>query len=902
MMIAQRWQKVPRWAQHLIAAGLLAASSWAFLGVAGSLPQCPDFHIHAQLTGDAAELQGYVDSACSSLRAADVDRSLYLDFGLALLYGLSLSLALSMWWPLGWRTKGFREQGYAIRFLPIAAAAFDWVENLVLLATIEQAPGGGGLLVESGVSWVPMLAWPKWWFVVASVIGVALALLGWAGFHFAGKGLKDYLGGFRLLAPSSDAETETPSPTVRTVEPDLYEFGGPTPAGESIGVCLSGGGIRSAGFSLGALQALDEERVLERTRWITSVSGGGYAASAWYIAGGPSNAQILDPDREDPNLFRYICTNRRYLATGRGGLAATLFMVLRLLAINLVLLGTMVYLVAYPFGRLVSSFAVMPQIQAGESLAFSDIPARLWTPGALFVVIGGLFGLASLVLWDPKRKSLTRIASLLAAIGVALGILLALLPWALASTPDLLKIVGELLPGDGAERKSGTTLLSVLSALGVTGALVRIATKPLGKMAPRLGGVLLGVGIVLLGARVALGAARGVNPWSFGHGWKWYLLAAVVFSLLYFYLDAQRWSLNKMYEARLRTTFATTTNPDEAVAAAPSEGGVYPLRRDREPLWNEYGSAIPELIICAAAHRREDSVTGVPAVSFTFSPREIGFHATHLEDGELVVTRAMAPTERYVASLRPKYATVSVAAAMSGAAFTSAMGRHSLGTTNALLAALNVRLGLWMPNPKSMLDPDSRPGVKRPRLSYLVKEILGHYDIDNDPYVYVTDGGHWENLGLVELIRRRCPVIFCIDASGDPIGSFTTLGEAIQLASLECNAEIEILFDDLRPDEATGLSKSNVVQGTIDYPTVAGHAGFTGTLFYVKAGVARGSALAIRSFGVRSRAFPRYSTGDQFLTNDEFTHLARLGYEATQVAIHTYLGDTDDPPLSPDPT
>ena len=80
---------------------------------------------------------------------------------------------------------------------------------------------------------------------------------------------------------------------------------------------------------------------------------------------------------------------------------------------------------------------------------------------------------------------------------------------------------------------------------------------------------------------------------------------------------------------------------------------------------------------------------------------------------------------------------------------------------NALLALANIRLGMWMPNPRYIpadMPLPAKPGYPRRRLGYLVKEMLQVYDPD-DLYVYITDGGHWENLGVIELIRRQCAEI-----------------------------------------------------------------------------------------------------------------------------------------------
>ena len=64
----------------------------------------------------------------------------------------------------------------------------------------------------------------------------------------------------------------------------LGEAGAGTPWS---GIGLSGGGIRSATFCLGVLQALTEKDILRRFDYISSVSGGGYIATSlqWWWGG-----------------------------------------------------------------------------------------------------------------------------------------------------------------------------------------------------------------------------------------------------------------------------------------------------------------------------------------------------------------------------------------------------------------------------------------------------------------------------------------------------------------------------------------------------------------------------------------------------------------------------------------
>jgi hypothetical protein len=183
-----------------------------------------------------------------------------------------------------------------------------------------------------------------------------------------------------------------------------------------------------------------------------------------------------------------------------------------------------------------------------------------------------------------------------------------------------------------------------------------------------------------------------------------------------------------------------------------------------------------------------------------------------------------------------------------------------------------------MPNPR-YVRPDARP-LKKTRVTYLLKEVFGVYDPD-DPYVYVTDGGHWENLGLVELIRRRTRWIFCVDASGDPADSFATLEEAIAMARAECGAEIDLDPQSLRRREDGRLPKTGVKTGVIRYHRCGGTGADdcpTGLLFYGKAMLAQDSPIHTLSYSLRDRIYPRYPTYDQFLSDDEYMNLVRLGW------------------------
>ena len=201
--------------------------------------------------------------------------------------------------------------------------------------------------------------------------------------------------------------------------------------------------------------------------------------------------------------------------------------------------------------------------------------------------------------------------------------------------------------------------------------------------------------------------------------------------------------------------------------------------------------------------------------------------------------------------------------------------------TDALLAAFNARLGVWLPNPSQQKWKRSTT----PRLVNMFKEISKTYDPE-DPNVYATDGGHWENLGLVELVRRRCTTIIIIDTSGDLPGTYTTFKQARKLAELECGAKLDLDEESwehlavVGPDDIVGR---NYGVGTVHYDDDT-----TGRLLYVKAAVMESSPLEIQRYAADDGRFPNYSTADQLLSANEFNHLLHLGYASMDEALEKH--------------
>jgi hypothetical protein len=155
--------------------------------------------------------------------------------------------------------------------------------------------------------------------------------------------------------------------------------------------------------------------------------------------------------------------------------------------------------------------------------------------------------------------------------------------------------------------------------------------------------------------------------------------------------------------------------------------------------------------------------------------------------------------------------------------------------------------------------------------------MLGQNSV-NDAYLYVTDGGHYENLGLVELLRRGCTEIFCFDASGGT--RLDALGDAIALARSELRVEIEDFDATLLEEDDERVAPRCCVSARIRYPR-----GQIGTLVYARTVVTPEAPYDVQAFRIRDKQFPHHSTLDQLYTDEKFEAYRELGAQAGRAAI-----------------
>jgi hypothetical protein len=225
--------------------------------------------------------------------------------------------------------------------------------------------------------------------------------------------------------------------------------------------------------------------------------------------------------------------------------------------------------------------------------------------------------------------------------------------------------------------------------------------------------------------------------------------------------------------------------------------------------------------------------------------------------------------------------SIGTAAAISGAAVSPNMGYSSSPVTAALLTLFNVRLGWWLGNPGIAGTGTYRRSEPRFSLSPLLSEALGQAD-DCSPYVYLSDGGHFENMGLFEMVLRRCKVIVVSDAGADPDYQFADLGGAVRKIRIDLGIPIE--FDEMpirKPGSAEGPGRYCAV-GRIEYSAVDGPTVADGVLLVFKPVLLGNEPRDVLNYGAQDRLFPQQPTVDQFFGESQFESYRQLGYFAVR--------------------
>lgn len=667
---------------------------------------------------------------------------------------------------------------------------------------------------------------------------------------------------------------------------ELREYWARTPEPGRMGISASGGGIRSASFHLGVYQALQEEELLPAARYVASVSGGGYITGALTAMRYETDQRLIaaePPFAPRSPETRRLRNNTSYLAPGAWNKVKVAGRFLGGVAHNVLFMALAVWVVVAPVAWLMRSQMLHPFIDhQGYDVWWSWPPIVVAGIALLLAATSfpsGALGRTRLLADRPSGNAFRTAATV---IGSALFAATVVLPWVIVEAPGLLADIVAALPfedlggadttpaeGD-ATAGEDVTFLGVLKLLG----LFSVVANAVGAALTRNKAMLANIGgFIVLPAGV--GAAvwyAATSEWG-DNRWVW-LGALVALVCLFLPGDQTQRTFHPFYKSRLESVFA--------VRRVATKNGAFAGQLDPDRFWSlsRYhetpGRPWPQTVFCCAANVSSENIglenitpPGRDAVAFTFSSTEIGgpgfgyVDTKHFED--------------VVSSRLHRNSTLPAAVAISGAAFSPSMGKQTRPAFTSLLALLNMRLGVWTPHPDSVARvPRTMKGAwsRRPRARYLLREILGKHRVD-DEFVYVTDGGHIDNLGIVELLRRGCTVLLSFDASGDDIDRFSQIGEAIALARSELGVEIVLDPEEMKPQDpdAPRRSPRSVITGKLQYPD-----GTTGIIVFGKTAVVDDAPWDVRSFGLEDDAFPAHSTLKQLFDDQKFESYRTLGY------------------------
>jgi len=241
--------------------------------------------------------------------------------------------------------------------------------------------------------------------------------------------------------------------------------------------------------------------------------------------------------------------------------------------------------------------------------------------------------------------------------------------------------------------------------------------------------------------------------------------------------------------------------------------------------------------------------------------------------------------------------SLGTAVTISGAAVSSNMGYHSsAAAVTFVLTLFNARLGWWLGNPGAaggdrsyatrLTEPPYQRSFPRLSLAPLAMEAFGLTD-DTSRYVLLSDGGHFDNLGLYEMVLRRCRFIVAVDGSQDEHFTFEDLGATVRKIRIDLGVEITFdggavpIYAKESPEVKAGKGRYCAV-ATIHYPEG------DGVLVYIKPTILGNEPRDVLQYAAANPAFPHQATLDQFFDESQFESYRRLGVHTVDTICRAF--------------
>ena len=670
------------------------------------------------------------------------------------------------------------------------------------------------------------------------------------------------------------------------------------------GIAISGGGIRSASFALGILQALNAKHVLPQIDYLSTVSGGGYIGSSWtwfnYLKRlgklGDTGKGYFFPfgDRDEgarsegssikSSILSYLRQHASYLVPGFGinyfsGFAVVfrnmLLPLLVYISMAVVLFCGIIAMEHFITQAGASIFTELStERPAGDLLLIAPVlndVARInislllaLASLGLLSIIGLSYGPTSFLFARTSttgyrvRTWFQRIMGLLVISTVAFSFI-GLLPFFIEQFSDTLP----------------TTLSGCLGVVGGVWHFIQQSKRQAGGLPTKLIAIVSAMGIIIAIAAFSYWVALHYSP----NAWKVALPLALLTGT---FVSLNVFGLGRMYRDRLIETFMPNADTVRAQHWAPaSEAAVTELSdvntgADQGP----YHLLNTNLILTTSA---DNKFKGRGGDNFILSSQYCGSDATGWTE---------------TATYNQHNLTLGTAMATSGAAVNPHAGPDSQGITrnplvSFLMFILGLRMGLYIQNPRYRSHRFQIPNYLKPGLW---QGLLGQGLNEHAGSLTLSDGGHFENTATYELIRRRVKSIIISEAGQDVTFSFQDIANLIEKVRVDFGVHIKFLEDyginhlvpgsieDSTPfEQRYDMAKRGFAIAQIEYPD-----GSKGHLFIIKATLTRDLPADLYGYKDANPNFPNQTTMDQFFDEVQSESYRELGYQlAKQLCQHT---------------
>lgn len=658
------------------------------------------------------------------------------------------------------------------------------------------------------------------------------------------------------------------------------------PEKDAVGLALSGGGIRSATFNLGILQALERCGLLRCIDYISTVSGGGYIGSSltWFMSRLQSDRFPFDTmnpqtDKFAGRLLARLRERGNYLIPGDGltwwALIATL---LTGIIVNLIVVVPVFLCILGIMGIKLSTFPFFTSDCLSQLTFYKYVKPTLFTAG----LFAGLFSITGIMAVGVVFSLLTRFS---AVRKIAVQRRINKLTGKILMYGTLLAVVGTIpiVTGFIEDNLSGwiKTAISSISLAGIISICGGLAGRKGGNEAKGFRSFLLSFGLALL--------MYGVFLWLYHISKDFsppvYIAAFVCSLIIAFFADVNHVSMHRFYRNRLMEAYMPVTLRDDRGRedkTSVSDYSVNPPVPAKEEdadlcLLHTIGQTkAPYHIVNTTIQTvgsRLPKLNERGGDNFIFSPLFCGSDST-----------SYVESKNYIGGK----VNLATAMAISGAAVDPNTYATRSRPLTFLMTMLNVRLGYWIRNPRYI--PFGGRKWRNPSWYRVFSEMLGRGLSEKSSGIHLSDGGGFENLALYELIRRECRIIIVCDAGKDNDYVFDDLAKAIERVRVDFEAEITLDTRPMRPpDMTTRISKEACVCGTITY-----RSGLKGVIVYINTTLIGGLSEDIYSYQRRNPAFPDQGTGDQFFDEQQFEAYRELGLQLG-VKYFEQLSKTGEP-------